>query len=24
MQLCGGGYTDGQAAFTFGTQFKKA
>lgn len=21
MQLCGGAYTDGQAAFTFGTQF---
>ncbi|CAF3346369.1 unnamed protein product [Rotaria socialis] len=24
MQLCGGGYTDGQAAFTFGAQFNKA
>lgn len=24
IQLCGGGYTDGRAAFTFGTQFKRS
>ena len=24
IQLCGGGYTDGQAAFKFGTQYKKS
>lgn len=23
IQLCGGGYTDGRPAFTFGTHFKK-
>ena len=24
IQLCGGGYTDGRAAFTFGTQYKRS
>ena len=24
MQLCGGGYTDGRAAFTFGTSYKRS
>lgn len=24
MQLCGGGYTDGRPAFTFGSPYKKA
>lgn len=24
LQLCGGGYTDGSAAFTFGTHYKKS
>ncbi len=24
IQLCGGGYTDGQAAFTFGIQYQRS
>jgi hypothetical protein len=24
IQLCGGGYTDGEAAFTFGTEYSRS